>query len=66
MLVLTRNKNESIKIGDDVEVVVLDVRGDRVRLGIAAPADVDVHRREVWDKIKTNQGDGEDMANPAA
>ena len=52
MLVLTRRINESIVINDDVSVVVVEVRGDRVRLGIEAPKDVSVHRKEVYDVIK--------------
>ena len=52
MLVLSRHRDESIVIGDDVVVRVLDIRGDKVRLGIAAPADISVHRREVYDAIQ--------------
>ena len=52
MLVLSRQKNESIMIGDDIKVIVVDIRGDKVRLGIEAPADVPVHRREIWERIK--------------
>lgn len=48
MLVLTRRANQSIMIGDDVVVTVLEVRGDQVRLGIKAPREVDVHREEVF------------------
>jgi len=48
MLVLTRHSNQSIMIGDDVIVTVLEVKGDQVRLGIAAPRSVDVHREEVF------------------
>jgi len=51
MLVLRRKKNESIVINDDITIVVVEIRGDRVRLGIEAPKDVPVHREEVWDKI---------------
>ena len=47
MLVLTRRLNESIRIGDDVEVTVIEVRGDQVRLGIAAPRGITVHRKEI-------------------
>ena len=52
MLVLSRQKDESIIIGDDVEIIIVDVRGDKVRLGITAPKDVSVHRREVYDAIQ--------------
>lgn len=48
MLVLTRSENQSIKIGDEITVTVLEVRGDQVRLGINAPRSVDVHREEVY------------------
>jgi len=52
MLVLTRRINESIVINDDVSVLVVEIRGDRVRLGIEAPKDVVVHRKEIYDAIK--------------
>ena len=52
MLVLSRQKDESIMIGDDVEITIVDVRGDKVRLGIAAPRNISVHRREVYDAIQ--------------
>jgi carbon storage regulator len=52
MLVLTRRINESIVINDDVTILVVEVRGDRVRLGIEAPKDVTVHRKEVYDVIR--------------
>lgn len=55
MLVLSRQKDESIMIGDDVEITIVDVRGDKVRLGITAPKEVAVHRREVFDAIKREQ-----------
>ncbi len=51
MLVLTRMKNERILIGDDVSVMIVDVRGDKVRLGIVAPTSIAVHREEVVEKI---------------
>jgi carbon storage regulator len=57
MLVLTRKVNQSIMIGEGVEVVVLDVRGEQVRLGIKAPGDVKVHRKEIFDAIKTSNED---------
>ena len=52
MLVLSRQKDESIVIGDDVEITVVDVRGGKVRLGITAPKSISVHRREVYDAIQ--------------
>lgn len=51
MLVLSRKKNESIIINDNITVTVIEVRGDKVRLGIEAPKDVSVHRREVYEAI---------------
>ncbi|HWG47583.1 MAG TPA: carbon storage regulator CsrA [Gemmataceae bacterium] len=51
MLVLSRKKNESIVINNDVVVTVVEIRGDKVRLGIVAPKDVPVHRQEVYDAI---------------
>ena len=52
MLVLSRTRDESIIIGDNVVVTVVDVRGDKVKLGIEAPQDVSVHRREVYEAIQ--------------
>ena len=52
MLVLSRQRDESIMIGDDVEITVTDVRGDKVKLGITAPRHIPVHRREVYDEIQ--------------
>jgi carbon storage regulator len=52
MLVLSRTRDESIIIGDNVVVTVVDVRGDKVKLGIDAPPDVTVHRREVYEAIR--------------
>ena len=52
MLVLARRLNESIIIGDDVEVVVIDIKGDQVKLGIKAPKKVTVHRKEIYEEIQ--------------
>ena len=52
MLVLSRQRDESIIIGDNVVVTVVDIRGDKVRLGIQAPQEIPVHRREVYDAIQ--------------
>ena len=52
MLVLSRQRDETIMIGDDVEITVVDIRGDKVRLGITAPRHIQVHRKEVYDAIK--------------
>jgi carbon storage regulator len=51
MLVLSRKPNEAIKIGQDIEIVVLEVHGDRVKLGFLAPAEVPIHRGEVHERI---------------
>lgn len=55
MLVLSRHQNETIVIGNDIMITVVDIRGDRVRLGIDAPQDVSVHRKEVYDDIQREQ-----------
>lgn len=52
MLVLSRQRDESIIIGDNVVITVVDVRGDKVRLGIDAPTEIPVHRREVYEAIQ--------------
>jgi carbon storage regulator len=59
MLVLTRKSNQSIMIGDDVEVSVLAVMGEKVRIGIAAPRDVPVFRKEVYLEIKLDETEGD-------
>ena len=56
MLVLSRKENESIRIGDNIEIVVVGIRGDKVRLGIEAPKNVSVHRLEVYKSIIANGG----------
>jgi len=57
MLVLSRQRDESIMIGDDVEIIIVDVRGDKVRLGITAPKSIPVHRREIYDAIQREKTD---------
>ncbi len=52
MLVLSRQRDETIMIGDDIEITVVDIRGDKVRIGITAPRSIQVHRKEVYDAIK--------------
>lgn len=52
MLVLSRQRDETIMIGDDIELTIVDIRGDKVRVGIKAPARVPVHRKEVYESIK--------------
>jgi carbon storage regulator len=62
MLVLTRKSNQSIMIGDDIEVSVLAVMGEKVRIGISAPRDVPVFRKEVYLEIKLDETDGDQRA----
>jgi len=62
MLVLSRKKDESIVINNDITIVVVEIRGDKVRLGVEAPKEVPVHRREVFDAIAR----GEPLDGPAA
>jgi len=57
MLVLSRQRDESIMIGDDVEIIIVDVRGDKVRLGITAPKSIPVHRREIYDAIQREKNE---------
>lgn len=52
MLVLSRHRDESIIIGDDIVITIVDIRGDKVRLGIDAPQDIPVHRQEVYEAIQ--------------
>ena len=58
MLVLSRPRDESIIIGDDVVITIVDIRGDKVRLGIDAPQDIPVHRREVYEAIQRENQKG--------
>ncbi len=57
MLVLSRQRDETIMIGDDIEITIVDVRGDKVRLGINAPRTVQVHRKEVYEAIQRENAD---------
>jgi carbon storage regulator len=67
MLVLSRHRDESIMIGDDVVITIVDIRGDKVRLGIQAPQHVPVHRQEVYDAIqRENRKAAAQPANPPA
>jgi len=65
MLVLSRKKNESIVINNDITVTVVEIRGDKVRLGIVAPKEVPVHRQEVFDAIHGKAGAETKAAAPA-
>src|ERR1700743_2180408 len=69
MLVLSRQRDETIMIGDNIEVTVVDIRGDKVRLGINAPKEISVHRKEVYDAIRREnraaaQGKPEALSGP--
>jgi carbon storage regulator len=57
MLILTRGVNETLMIGDEVTVTVLDVKGGQVRIGINAPRDVSVHREEIYERIQAEKRD---------
>ena len=59
MLVLSRKKDESIIINDNIVVTVVDIRGDKVRLGFDAPKEVPIHRREVYEAIKRSEAESE-------
>ena len=63
MLVLSRKKDEKIIIGDSITIMVIEIRGDKVRLGIDAPKDVTVHRQEVYEAIKREQEQEQDQGN---
>ena len=64
MLVLSRKKNESIVINNDITIVVVEIRGDKVRLGVEAPKEIPVHRREVYDAIKRNAEQANSSSEP--
>jgi carbon storage regulator len=64
MLVLSRKKNESIVINNDIKIVVVEIRGDKVRLGVEAPREVPVHRREVYDAIQRSLESGDAPVEP--
>lgn len=65
MLVLSRHRDESIMIGDDVVITIVDIRGDKVRLGIKAPQEIPVHREEVFDAIKRANPEKNEEASQA-
>ena len=66
MLVLSRKKNESIIINDDIKIVVVEIRGDKVRLGVDAPKEVPVHRNEVYEAIRRNREAGNEQPTSKA
>ena len=66
MLVLSRKKNESIVVNDEITIVVVEIRGDKVRLGVEAPKNMPVHRQEVYDAIKRNIEAGKPATSPGS
>ena len=64
MLVLSRRRDESIIIGDNIIVTIVDIRGDKVRLGIEAPTEISVHRQEVYEAIQRENAKGNADARP--
>lgn len=58
MLVLTRKRGESIIINDDIKITLIEIRGDKVRLGVEAPKEIPVHREEVYKAIQRNEANG--------
>jgi carbon storage regulator len=66
MLVLSRHRDESIIIGDDIKITVVDIRGDKVRLGINAPVEIPVHRQEVYEAIQRENRQAAQMDPNAA
>jgi carbon storage regulator len=65
MLVLSRQRDESIIIGDNIVITIVDIRGDKVRLGIEAPKEVPVHRQEVYDAIQRERNQSESVQKVA-
>lgn len=61
MLILGRKKNESIQIGDDIEIVVIGIEGDQVKLGINAPKSIDIHRKEIYLDIQTQNNEASQL-----
>lgn len=59
MLVLSRHKNEQIVIADDIVITIVEIRGDKVRVGVEAPQEVSVHRREVYEAIQRMKGNSD-------
>ena len=64
MLVLSRHRDESIIINDDIVVTIVDIRGDKVRLGIQAPSNIPVHRQEIYDAIQREKQRNAEEAGP--
>ena len=59
MLVLSRKRDEAIRINDDITIVVVEIRGDKVRLGIEAPPEVSIHRQEIYERIHNGDNEGD-------
>lgn len=66
MLVLTRKSNQSIIIGNDIEVTIVEVRGEQVRLGITAPKEIPIYRREIYEAISRGKQEGQKETDAAA
>lgn len=67
MLVLSRLRDETIMIGDDIEVTIVDIRGEKVRLGISAPNHIAIHRKEVYEAIlRKSQASGNTIGHVAS
>jgi carbon storage regulator len=64
MLVLSRQRDESIIIGDNIVITIVDIRGDKVRLGIEAPTEIPVHRREVYEAIQRENAKADEEGRP--
>ncbi|SFM23695.1 carbon storage regulator, CsrA [Gracilibacillus orientalis] len=62
MLVLTRKVNEAIRIGDDIEVKIVAIEGDQIKLGISAPKHVDIHRQEIYQSIQDENSEAADVS----
>ncbi|GAB3802869.1 carbon storage regulator CsrA [Virgibacillus kimchii] len=62
MLVLTRKKNESIQIGEDIEIKVLGIEGDQIKLGIHAPKSFDIHRKEIYEAIQKENNEAANIS----
>lgn len=61
MLVLSRKKEESIMVGDNIKLTIIEIRGDKVRIGIEAPRDVTVHREEIYEIVKKERAEQDEI-----